>query len=94
MGIIGLACLFSSVILVDGPLLQRASTVSTTQNPINQTLQVLMAPELPHGWSGYWGTAEGLHPNPAFNATVPTTSGAMKNDIVCTGVHAHAQTLW
>lgn len=94
MGIIGIACLFSSVILVDGPLLQRASTVATTQTPVNQTLQVLMAAELPHGYSGYWGFADGVHPNPAFNATVPTTGGAVKNDIVRTGLRAHAQTHW
>lgn len=86
MGIVGVACIFSTVILIDGPLLQRASTVASMHMPSSQPLSIKMAPELPHGWSGGWSTTELLgidntHPNPAFNSTIPTAGGSSRNDI-------------
>lgn len=50
MGLLGLACIFSTLVVIDGPLLQRSSTVATAPivgKPVS--LNVTMAPELPHG---------------------------------------------
>ncbi len=52
MGSLGLACLFSVIVVIDGALLQRSSTVDYVAfagPPIN--LNVVMAPEVPRGAS-------------------------------------------
>lgn len=87
MGLLGLACIFSTIVVIDGPLLQRSSTVVTASlsgQPL--PLNITMAPELPRGYTGVWGTAasEGEAGFPftlGFNDTIPTPEGNAKNNI-------------
>lgn len=49
MGLIGLACIVSTLVAVDGPLLQKATSVveaPTLNTPV--ILNVSMSPEVPH----------------------------------------------
>ena len=83
MGLIGLACIVSTLVTVDGPLLQKATTVVNApivNDPV--TLNVSMAPEVPRGYTGGW-----LYTNFsqtaawAFNETMPTANGEVSNNI-------------
>ena len=50
-----LPCLASIIVAIDGPILQRASTVVSAQiqsSPVN--LQVAISPQIPRGYSGYY----------------------------------------
>lgn len=80
-GLLGLAYIFSTLVVIDGPLLQRSSKVVT--GPVaskSVLLNVSMAQELPTGYSGGWldGASLGVqHYNGAtFNATMPSGSGS------------------
>lgn len=83
-GLVGLACIFATLGAIDGPLLQRASQV--TNAPIAGTpvqLRTSMVPEIPRGFTGYWGITSNGGANNLFNATVPTSDGGLtKNNIV------------
>lgn len=85
-GLLGLACIFATIVVIDGPLLQRASTTVTIPNTATVPLSVSMAPELPRGFTGIWipdsdlGTAF-VRTSNAFNATVPTVDGSSSNHI-------------
>lgn len=55
MGLLGVACIVSTLVAVDGPFLQKATTIVTVpihDHPI--ILNVSMVPELPAGYSGGW----------------------------------------
>lgn len=74
------------MVVVDGPLLQRASTVvpaPIVDSPV--TLNINMAPELPTGWSGFWDTQHHLglttRMSATWNKTVPSTNGPVSNYI-------------
>lgn len=64
IGIAGLACILCSLVVIDGPLLQKASTVKAVprfDSPL--TLNVSMVPEMPRNWSGlrWYGTGDGIY---------------------------------
>ncbi|OJD40615.1 uncharacterized protein BKCO1_1000600 [Diplodia corticola] len=55
--LIALASILTSVVVVDGPLIQRSSSVTTTQASRNTTLSVQLEPgPLPIGFSGFTST--------------------------------------
>lgn len=88
MGLLGLACIFATTVEIGGPLLQRASTAHGLSRPTTISLDVVMAPELPTGWSGVWFTTSdyplpNYYANPAFNATYPSADGWLENNIIC-----------
>ncbi|KAK5174616.1 Serine carboxypeptidase 3 [Saxophila tyrrhenica] len=85
-GLLGLATIFSTLALIDGPLLQRSSSVvpSTLHEPVS--LQVSMAQEIARGSTGFWIASEemdyGTHVNTPFNKTMPGVDGTkVSNDI-------------
>lgn len=87
MGLLGLACVFSVVVVVDGPLLQRASTIrpAAVAGGPSVTLDVSMVPEMPRDYTGTWFEAEkaaNRYPQSAmFNATIPGPDGPVSNHI-------------
>ncbi len=85
-----LDCSIATVLLTahdsDGPLLQRASTV--TPAPINRQarLNVKMSPEIPTDFTGYWDTFKeeglvGARVSIEYNRTIPTPHGRTSNYI-------------
>jgi hypothetical protein len=50
--LLALACLATTVVIIDGPLLQRASTVRLTSAEVSVDLDVAITPELPSYWTG------------------------------------------
>lgn len=89
IGLLGLACIVSTIVVVDGPLLQRSSTVVTVPSHTSIAIKIGIAPEMPQEWAGEWITAEELgqpqlHTSHAWNATIPTTSGVARNNILGT----------
>ncbi len=50
--ILARACICSTLIAIDGPLLQRASSVTHVSYRNPTTLGVTLSPEVPHGYSG------------------------------------------
>lgn len=88
MGLLGLACIVSTLVVVDGPLLQRSSTISTgipSLKPVD--LKSTMVPQLPRGYSGGWinssvlGYSEGW--SKSFNTTMPSgTGGTVSNEVI------------
>ena len=81
MGLVGLAALFSTIVAIDGPLLQKATTIDLA--PIvapPMPLNVTMAQELLTDSTGEWNKdgAFGIWSVP-FNATVPTLTGGTPN---------------
>ncbi|KAK5681425.1 hypothetical protein LTS10_005955 [Elasticomyces elasticus] len=52
MGFAGFTTIIVALMIVDGPLLQRATTVHSAVRTENITLSLLLAPELPTGFSG------------------------------------------
>lgn len=79
MGLLGLACIFSTFVAIDGPLLQKSS--KTVPAPIlGQSLPVKinMAQELPSAFSGGWLRGVGVSP---FNDSIPTPSGVTPNNV-------------
>lgn len=78
MGLLGLACICSTIVVVDGPLIQRASGIIPVPNSAVMLLNVTMTPEIPHTATGGWVTPEeagygnvGL----VFNNTIITANG-------------------
>ena len=87
IGLLGLACIASTFVVIDGPLLQRASTVipAPVDKPI--PLNISMAPQVPRGYTGYWQTIANLgQPNywvaSAFASTMPGSKGPVPNTIL------------
>lgn len=88
MGLIGIACIASTLVMLDGPLLQRASiAVSGTDQGQAVQVTVQMAPQLPLSYTGIWlyNTAYG-EPNfrnsAAWNSSVPIPGGSTPNDVL------------
>ncbi len=81
MGLLGLATIFSTIVVFDGPLLQRASSVeSASMLGVEKTLNVTIAPQIPTNWTGGWGIVQ--PPVVAvFNETQPSSSGSVSNAI-------------
>ena len=87
MGLLGLACIFSTLVVIDGPLLQRSSRVITA--PVigkPRTLNVTMAPELPQDFTGIRASPADMgwpngHWSISFNETIPTSDGEAPNDV-------------
>ncbi|KAK3050521.1 hypothetical protein LTR09_008160 [Extremus antarcticus] len=80
LGLLGLATIFSTVVIIDGPLLQRPTSV--VQAPyVNQPvhLNVMMAQQTPTGYTGVWATSQELGfdtvQNLQFNKSVPSVDG-------------------
>ena len=85
MGLIGMACIFSTIVAIDGPLLQKATRVVNariTDHPLK--LNVSMSPEIPRGYSGGWQRANlsQFHFSSEFNRTMPTANGHIGNNIL------------
>ena len=81
MGLIGLASIFSTLVAIDGPLLQKATTIDLTPivaPPI--PLNVTMAQEVPTDFTGWWDL-EGKSGvwSIAFNKTIPTVNAEISN---------------
>lgn len=87
--------MFTTVILIDGPLLQRASTLAVSDMLMSRTLRIEIPPELPRGFSGSWATTDRLgldtHPVVGFNFSIPAPKGSTLNDIYTSGNAPHAQ---
>ena len=75
----------AKVVVIDAPLVQRASTVvpkPIVNHPI--PLNISMAPEIPSGYTARWYTAGNMgetRVNPAFNGTLPSADGPVSNFI-------------
>lgn len=54
ISLLNIACLAGSFVIIDGPLLQRASTVVPATQSANVTLNLPLPAELPTGFSGGW----------------------------------------
>ena len=52
VSLLSLACIASALVIIDGPLLQRASTVARVEQTRNVTVELQMAEELVSGFSG------------------------------------------
>ena len=63
---LNLACIAGALVVVDGPFLQRASSVITAQQRSNATLDINLPPELPTGFTGaydkrtVWETSDSM----------------------------------
>ena len=85
MGILGLACVFSTLVAVDGPLLQKATHVKSAQiagSPI--ALNVSILPEIPSNFdSGYTQYDDTSYRSSyLFNETIPIGSnGTAPNNL-------------
>ncbi|KAK3635935.1 hypothetical protein LTR56_014473 [Elasticomyces elasticus] len=53
MGFPGFATIVVALMIIDGPLLQRATTVDVVTSTKNATLALNLSPEVPNGFSGY-----------------------------------------
>ena len=69
LSVLNLACIAVSLAVIDGPFLQRASTVILTRQTTNVTLSLPLPAELPAGFSGYY-QYQVLNINAESNATV------------------------
>jgi FtsZ-binding cell division protein ZapB len=85
IGLLGLATLFSTVVVMDGPLLQQSTSIRPA--PILNTvvpLNVSMAREVPKGYTGTWSPEDidirkGW--SESFNDTQPGAEGPVSNRI-------------
>lgn len=81
IGLLGTATIFSTLITVDGPLLQRSTTVHSVpfHHDHQVSLEVSMVPEIPHGLGGWWTTGAHIGDNspnsPVFNESIPAGDG-------------------
>ncbi|KAK3109257.1 hypothetical protein LTR53_017683 [Teratosphaeriaceae sp. CCFEE 6253] len=66
MGLPGFATIVVALMIIDGPLLQRATTVHVATQAKNVTLALNLAPEVPRGFSGF-GQNFILHENGMAN---------------------------
>lgn len=84
MGWIGLACIFSALVSIDGPFLQRATTIVSSQignKPVQ--LNVTLAPEVARAYTGGYVIANGTVSRYAkmFNTSVPSSTGSIPNNV-------------
>lgn len=84
-GILGVACIAATLVVVDGPLLQRASTVKSASVDQPIPLNVTMAAQVPTEYTGWWQTVQhidtGYNYSNAFNATMPAPHGRVSNQV-------------
>ena len=62
------ACIATSFAIIDGPLLQKASTVRSATMTNDVTLNLKLLPEVPSGWSGWYISHEIWYNNDAWFA--------------------------
>ena len=91
VGLIGLACMLSTLVAIDGPLLQKAATVRNAPyvDPVQLTVKLL--PELPQFYTGGW--LPGPRTLYTFNETVPTANGNIYNNVSVIS-RLDSDTLW
>lgn len=99
IGFLGLISIFSTLTVIDGPFLQRASIVVTTNVAIITPLNISMAPEIPHDFSGAWFTSREIgisnfRAYPVWNSTIPTADGFTSNNIITSGFYSAADGDW
>ena len=86
MGVIGLACVFSTLVAVDGPLLQKSTTVVSAQIDQAVPLNVTLAPEVPTDFSGGWvnisASSNQMAWSRLWNESIPTVDGSTSNWII------------
>lgn len=80
MGWLGLACVFSFLVVIDGPILQRATTIVTVPFAQPVQLNVTIAQEIPTGYTGWWARNAGRWTG-NFNSSIPTATGTTSNDL-------------
>ena len=83
MGFVGLACIFATLGTIDGPLLQRATTVVSrpyVDTPVQLTTSLVS--ELPTGLSGSWAISPDGYVTTMFHKQVPTSFGNVSNNVV------------
>lgn len=69
---ISLACLFSTLVAIDGPLLQRATNVTNVAFAQPAVLEITLSPQVPHGYTGWYQ----IETNATSAATVGKTAGS------------------
>ncbi|KAF2483167.1 hypothetical protein BDY17DRAFT_142652 [Neohortaea acidophila] len=83
MGLLGFACICSTIVVVDGPLIQRASGVIPVPSSAMVPLNVTMTPEIPHSATGGWVTTtqagRAKYNGLVFNETIITANGTAPN---------------
>ncbi|KAK5163275.1 uncharacterized protein LTR77_010861 [Saxophila tyrrhenica] len=80
MGLLGLACICSVLVVANAPLLQRATTVVPESLIGTVPLNVTISPEIPTGYTGWWNRDWGRW-DQAFNDTIPTATGHASNKL-------------
>ena len=83
MGFLGLACIFATLGAIDGPLLQRATSVVSApivNDPVQ--LNTSLVSELPSGLAGYWSVSSDGAVTTMFYRDVPTSYGNTSNNIL------------
>ncbi len=92
LSLLGLACIASTIVVIDGPLGQRSSTVDIATITTSIPLAVNITPEVPRDFTGYWqqspkyddGQIDGF--NQAYNETMPSANGSVTNTML-PGIH-------
>ncbi|KAK3068912.1 hypothetical protein LTR53_013158 [Teratosphaeriaceae sp. CCFEE 6253] len=90
MGFTGFATLLAAVMIIDGPLLQRATNVKVESHSENVTLALTLAQEVPGGFSGYWrqsnvyAFARATHVENDWSAESPITLDVQTCNDTCT----------
>ena len=86
MGLVGIAAMFSTFVAIDGPLLQKATTIDLA--PIVAPpfdLNVTMAQRIPTDLTGSWdNSGKWGRWTQAFNKTIPMVNGEISNIIYST----------
>ncbi|KAK5173253.1 uncharacterized protein LTR77_001934 [Saxophila tyrrhenica] len=100
LGLLSLATIFSTVVVVDGPLLQQSSAVkSASFDSVPLPLEIMIAQQIPRGYSGYWARGEDLGfdqtpYNEQFNTTMPGPNGTeVSNTLFVTETDQFEQTI-
>lgn len=90
MSLVTIACICTSFVIIDGPLLQRASSVVPATTQSNVTLHVVLPPELPKGFSGFdhdnqiwfskafWQSSQEWMKNTAITLSAPECDGTVR----------------
>lgn len=91
MSILNIACIAASFVIIDGPLLQRASSVVPAMVTSEVNLQLVLPPELPRGFSGtyyhfqvwetkdYWHTSEDWTKDSPISFNAPACNGSVSH---------------
>ena len=87
IGLLAVACIATSLSILDGPLTQRSSTVATATLTSIVPLHVSLAPEVPHEFTGYYQKVRNFRNsedgfNQAYNQTMPSSEGDIPNTMI------------